>query len=82
MNFNIEGDSSSLFSGKTFASWPICDKFMICWGKSKGFGVIKDKVVKEGDTIRRKLYICEHRKNIHPNLIKIPAPKKCHANGM
>src|SRR5688572_19733963 len=29
MNFNIGGDSASLFSEKTLASWSICDEFMI-----------------------------------------------------
>ena len=52
MNFNIKGDSASLFSGKTLASWPICDEFMIYWSKSKGFGVIKNKVVKKEGIIR------------------------------
>ena len=76
MNFNIKGDSLSLFSGKTLASWPICDEFMICWGKSKGFGVIKDKVVKEGDTIRRRLYICKHGKKYTSKSNKNTSTKK------
>src|SRR5437763_16843922 len=76
MNFNIEGVSSSLFSEKILASWSICDKFMICWSKSKGFGVIKDKVVKEGDTIRRRLYICEHGKKYTSKSNKNTSTKK------
>ena len=49
---------------------------MICWGKSKGFGVIKDKVVKEGDTIRRRLYICEHGKKYTSKSNKNTSTKK------
>lgn len=60
MNSNAESASADLFTGKVFASWSICDEFLSAWSKSKGFNVIKDKVVREGDNIRRRIYICEH----------------------
>jgi hypothetical protein len=62
MNSNAESGSASLFTGKVFASWPICDQFMSNWSKSRGFSVIKDRVTREGNNIRRRVYICEHGK--------------------
>ena len=62
MNSNAESDSASLFTGKVLASWSICDQLISNWGKRRGFGVIKDRVTREGDKIRRRVYICEHGK--------------------
>ena len=62
MNSNAESDFANLFTGKVFENWSICDQFISNWGKSKGFGVIKDRVTKEGDNIRQRVYICEHGK--------------------
>src|SRR5262249_24923345 len=62
-NMDTDDDRrTSLFVGKVFTSWEQCDEFMINFGKSNGFNVIKDKVVKEGDIIRNRRYICEHGK--------------------
>ena len=82
MNSNAESDSANLFTGKVFENWSICDQFISNWGKSKGFGVIKDRVTKEGDNIRRRVYICEHGKNTHLTLTKSLVPKKYRARGM
>ena len=39
-------------------------------GKSKDFGVIKDKVVKEGDDIKQRCMYVNMEENMHPNLRK------------
>ena len=63
MNSNAETDSASLFVGKVFANWSICDQFIGNWGKNKGFVIIKDRVLKDEDEIvRRRAYICQHGK--------------------
>ncbi|CAB5367005.1 unnamed protein product [Rhizophagus irregularis] len=46
------------------------------WGKNKGFGIIKDRVTKEGDYIRRRTYICEHGKKYTSNSNKDTSTKK------
>lgn len=76
MNSNTESDSANLFTGKVFASWLLCDQFMSNWDKSKGFGVIKNRVVKVGDNIRRRTYICEHGKKHTFNSNKDTSSKK------
>ncbi|CAB4412810.1 unnamed protein product [Rhizophagus irregularis] len=75
-NYNIENNSASLHTGKTLASWTICDQFISNWGKSNGFGVIKDKVVKEGVEIRRMTYICEHGRKYTCKSAKETSTKK------
>ena len=62
MNSNAETESASLFSRKVFANWFICDQFISNWSKSKGFSIIKDRILKDENDIRRRVYICEHRK--------------------
>jgi len=76
MNSNTEGDSATLVTGKIFASWQICDQFMVDWGKSIGFGVIKDKVEKVEGIIRRRIYICEHGKEYRSKSTKESKTKK------
>ncbi|CAB4403808.1 unnamed protein product [Rhizophagus irregularis] len=73
MNFNVESDCVSL-SGKVFTSWTMCDQFINNWGK--GFGVIKDKVVREGEDIRRRTYICEHGRKYTSKSTKETSSKK------
>ncbi|CAB4436064.1 unnamed protein product [Rhizophagus irregularis] len=75
-NYNIENNSASFHTGKTLASWTICDQFISNWGKSNGFGVIKDKVVKEGVEIRRRTYICEHERKYTCKSAKETSTKK------
>jgi len=76
MNSNAESDSANLFTEKVFENWSICDQFISNWSKSKGFGVIKDRVTKEGDNIRRRVYICEHGKKYAFNSNKESSSKK------
>ena len=76
MNSNAENNSASLYTGKVIANWSICDQFIKDWGKSRGFGIIKDKVTKEGDNIRRRIYICEHGKKYTSNSKKETSTKK------
>jgi hypothetical protein len=45
-------------------------------GKNKGFGIIKDRVIKEGDYIRRRIYICEYGKKYTSNFNKDISTKK------
>ncbi|RGB23426.1 hypothetical protein C1646_774512 [Rhizophagus diaphanus] len=45
-------------------------------GKNKGFGIIKNRVTKEGDYIRRKTYICKHGKKYTSNSNKNINTKK------
>lgn len=77
MNPNrIESISADLFTGKVLENWPTCDLFISQWGKSKGFNVIKDRVHREGDVIRRRVYICEHGKNHESNSKKETSTKR------
>ena len=76
MNSNAESDSANLFTEKVFENWSICDQFISNWSKSKGFGVIKDRVTKEGDNIRQRVYICEHGKKHAFNSNKESSSKK------
>ena len=73
---NVENDSTGLYTGKTLSSWTICDQFINNWGKSKGFGVVKDKVVKDGNDIRRRMYICEHGRKYTSKSTKETSTKK------
>lgn len=69
--------SASLSVGKVFVSWEQCDSFMIDFGKSSGFGVIKDRVVKEKEgLVRKRRYICEHGKKYVSNSNKDTSTKK------
>ena len=76
MTSSVEGNSASIFEGKVFSSWKLCDSFMNDFGKRKGFGIIKDRVTKEGDKIRRRSYICEHGKKYSTNSKKETSTKK------
>ena len=76
MNSNAENDSAELFTGKVLASWQICDQFISDWGMSRGFCVIKDRVTREGDKIRWRVYICEHGKKYSSNSNKATSSKK------
>ena len=76
MTSSVEGNSASIFEGKVFSSWELCDSFMNDFGKRKGFGIIKDRVTKEGDKIRRRSYICEHGKKYSTNSKKETSTKK------
>src|ERR1043165_5000380 len=76
MNSNAENDSAELFTRKVLASWQICDQFISDWGMSRGFCVIKDRVTREGDKIRRRVYICEHGKKYSSNSNKVTSSKK------
>ncbi|CAG8769718.1 9818_t:CDS:2 [Gigaspora rosea] len=57
---NGESENARLYIGKVFENWVKCDSFMSEWGRSKGFNVIKNRVYREGEIIRRKTYICQH----------------------
>src|SRR3954449_12446405 len=77
MNPNkAESNSADLFTGKVLENWPTCDSFINKWSKSKGFNVIKDRVYREGDIIRRRVYICEHGKNHESNSMKATSTKR------
>ena len=76
MNSNAESNLAELFTGKVLESWPVCDQFINAWGKSKGFNVIKDKVERDGDRIRRRIYICEHGKKYTSKSTKDTSSKK------
>jgi len=76
---NIDSSTSSnasLFEGKIFTSWELCDSFLNGWGKDNGFGIVKDRVTKKGDSIRRRTYICEHGKKYTSKSNKETSTKK------
>ena len=73
----FENDSnSSLFSGKKFTSWDGCEKFLDEWSKAQGFCIIKDRVTRNGDVIRRRTFICAHSRNYESNSTKNTTTKK------
>jgi hypothetical protein len=67
---------NTLFAGQVFISWDLCDSFMLDFGKSKGFNIIKDRVMREEDLIGRRTYICEHGKKYNSNSDKNTSMKK------
>ena len=66
----------TLFARQVFTSWELCDSFMLDFGKSKGFNIIKDRVTKEEGLIRRRTYICEYGKKYSSNSNKSTSTKK------
>ncbi|CAB4405557.1 unnamed protein product [Rhizophagus irregularis] len=46
------------------------------WDKNKGFGIIKDRVTKKKDYIKRRIYICEYGKKYTSNSNKNISTKK------
>ncbi|CAG8729724.1 18098_t:CDS:2, partial [Gigaspora rosea] len=73
---NAENDASKLFVGKKLPSWASCDLFIIEWDKSKEFNVIKDRISRENDIIRRRTYVCEHGRRYESNSNKETGTKK------
>ena len=76
---NIDSSTSSttsLFVGKVFTSWDLCDSFLKGWSKNNGFGIIKDRVTKEGGSIRKRTYICEYGKKYTSKSNKDTSTKK------
>ncbi|CAG8626642.1 13925_t:CDS:2 [Gigaspora rosea] len=57
---NVE--ENSLYEGKKFSSWIICDSFLDKWSKSRGFKIIKDRVFKDDNIVLKRSYIHEHGK--------------------
>jgi len=76
INSNIESESTSLHIGKVLASWTVYDQFINNWGKSNNFSVIKNKVVKEENNIRKRTYICKHEKKYTTKSTKNTSIKK------
>jgi hypothetical protein len=37
MTSSVEGNAASIFEGKVFSNWELCDSFMNNFGKRKGF---------------------------------------------
>ncbi|CAG8837528.1 8310_t:CDS:1, partial [Gigaspora margarita] len=73
---NSEKETSVLFTGKILANWAICDSFIIDWSRKKGFNVIKDRVHRENNIIRRRTYVCEHGQHYESNSSKETGSKK------
>jgi hypothetical protein len=44
INENIQ-ETTSLFSGKKFPLWEVCETFINKWAKRQGFCIVKDCVV-------------------------------------
>ncbi|CAG8856117.1 25993_t:CDS:1, partial [Gigaspora margarita] len=57
---SAENDASKLYTGKRLSNWEMCDLFMVEWSRDRGFNVVKDRVSRENNVIRRRTYICEH----------------------
>ena len=79
MNNNIDSSTSSpaiVLEEMTFTSWDSCDSFLKSWSKNKGFNIIKNRVTKEGDSIRKRTYICEHGKKYTSKSNKDTSTKK------
>jgi len=71
----IEG--VSLFSGRRFASWDECERFLNEWAKSQGFHLIKDRVTHDAEGItRRRTFICDHGRTYKSNSTKDTTTKK------
>ncbi|CAG8757435.1 22167_t:CDS:2, partial [Gigaspora rosea] len=73
---NGESENARLYTGKVFENWKECDSFMSEWRRSKGFNVIKDRVYREGEIIRRRTYICQHGRSYNSNSKKDSSTKK------
>jgi hypothetical protein len=74
---NHESDlNTSLFSGKRFASWDECEKFLNDWSKLQGFHLIKDRVTRDKGVVRRRTYICDHSRSYESKSTKDTGTKK------
>ncbi|CAG8541922.1 19531_t:CDS:2, partial [Gigaspora rosea] len=69
-------EENSLYKGKKFSSWIICDSFLDKWSKSRGFKIIKNRVFKDSNVVRRRSYICEHGKRYESKSKKKTFTKK------
>ncbi|CAB4435349.1 unnamed protein product [Rhizophagus irregularis] len=71
-----ENDHVLLCSGKRFRSWEECEGFISAWANQQGFRVIKDRVLRDGEVIWRRSYICSHGRTYESNSTKDTATKK------
>ncbi|CAG8797045.1 16081_t:CDS:1, partial [Gigaspora rosea] len=60
-------NENAKYIGKVFENWVECDLFMSEWRRNKGFKVIKDRVYRESEIIRRRTYICQHGRSYNSN---------------
>ncbi|RIB03242.1 hypothetical protein C2G38_2255112 [Gigaspora rosea] len=56
-------DRSSLYSGKKFATWKLCESFLNEWAKVQEFRIIKDCVQCDNGVVRQRTYLYEHSLN-------------------
>src|SRR2546430_14152226 len=71
-----EEEDVSLFSGRRFTSWEECEKFLDEWSKIQGFRLIKDRVTRDEDGIRRRTFICCHGRAYESHSTKNTTTKK------
>ena len=48
-----------MYSGKRFSTWDACETFINEWAKDQGFRIIKGRIHRDGDTIRRRTFQCD-----------------------
>ncbi|CAG8437245.1 9856_t:CDS:1 [Scutellospora calospora] len=71
-----ETETATLYGGKTFSNWESCEAFLSEWAKKQGFRMIKDRVFREKNIVRRRTFICDHGRNYDSNSSKDTASKK------
>ena len=73
-----ELESITLYEGKKFSTWEICESFLDVWAKKQGFRIIKDRVLREDGFVRRRAFICDHGRTYESNSNKDTGSKRTH----
>ncbi|CAG8568033.1 12745_t:CDS:2 [Racocetra fulgida] len=71
-----ENETTTLYSGKRFLIWKVCENFLKKWAKKQVFHIIKDRVSHEDNIIRRWTFLCEYSRSYDSNSHKDTKTKK------
>ena len=76
MVFFQENEPASLYSGKIFTSWEICEDFLKIWTEEQGFRIIKDRVCCEEEFVWQRIFLCKYNRLYNSNSNKDTSTKK------
>lgn len=63
-------------SGKRFPTWDTCETFISKWAKYQGFRIIKGRIQRDDDAIRRRTFQCDCSRSYNSNSKKDTVSKK------
>ncbi|CAG8738773.1 10644_t:CDS:2, partial [Funneliformis caledonium] len=73
-----ELESITLYEGKKFSTWEICESFLDVWAKKQDFRIIKDRVLREDSFVYKRAFICDHGRTYESNSNKDTSSKRTH----